>query len=144
MNPAAERVIDGTAVRSASVAGPTLSVTFPAGRFDGVARLLSAGYASRFDLPFSAVDDLQLAVELVLRSAFRPGEHATLTFAEEEATLALSISPAGSDALRRSHAYDSDADADLGSLLARLVDTVTAESEPARIVLRKAAAASRP
>jgi hypothetical protein len=137
--------MDGPAVRSAVVTGPTVSVTFPAGRYDAIARLLAAGYAARLDLPFSAVDDLQLAVELLLRSAFRPGDDATLTFTDEGTALALAVSPAGEEALRRPHPYDADANADLGSLLARLVDTVTTETEPvASIVLRKAPAASQP
>jgi hypothetical protein len=129
------------AVGSATVTEPIVSVTLPTGLYDAVARLISGGYASRFNLPFSAVDDLQAAVDLVLHSAFRPGEHATLTFCEEDSALAVSISPVGERALLRPHAYEADANANLGSLLARLVDTVTAETEPvAAIVLRKARA----
>ena len=60
----------------------------------GVARLVTAGVGARLDLPFEAVDDLQLAVELVLAAAFaEEGRHATIGFANDGASLTISVSP---------------------------------------------------
>ena len=48
----------------------------------GVARLVTAGVGSRLDLPFETVDDLQLAVELVVAAAFAQGQQTTVSFDE--------------------------------------------------------------
>ena len=112
-----------------------MSVTLPPGRYVAVARLLSGGFASRLDLPFEAVDSLQLAVELALRAAVPPGEEVTIDFGHDGTTVTLAISPVTADVLQ-TRLGGADDGADLGVLLGRLVDTVEVVADPPSLVLR--------
>lgn len=62
----------------------TLSLP-PDRRFATVARIVVGGLAARLDLPFEALDDVQLAVESVL------AEEALLAHAGEQVTLEVSV-----------------------------------------------------
>ena len=110
---------------------PSVSIALPMGDYVGVARLVAAGVASRLDLPYETVDDLQTAIETVLRSAFGPGDHATVAISSDTRSLCVSIGPVAPGALkRRFHEHDAVDGMDLDALLGRLVDDVTVESEP--------------
>jgi hypothetical protein len=126
---------------------PLVSVTLPGERYLGVARLVTAGVGARLNLPFEAVDDLQLAVELLLAAAFAEvGGKATIGFANDGSSLRISVSPLDSGVLAATRAaYGGDERVQLRELLERLVDGVAAEAEPQpAIVLRKELEASRP
>jgi hypothetical protein len=134
-------------IPSAAVSEPLVSVTLPGERYVGVARLVTAGISARLDLPFEVVDDLQLAVELVLAAGFdEQGGPATISFTSDDSALTIAVSPLGDAILATTRAgYDADRRVQLRDLLERLVDTVETEAEPVpAIVLRKALEASRP
>jgi len=112
-------------------AASSVSIGLPVDDYVGVARLVAAGFAARLDLRYEAVDDLQTAIETVLRSAFRPGDHATVAISSGGGSLAVAIGPVAPGALkRRFHERDGVDGMDLDGLLGRLVDSVTVESEP--------------
>jgi hypothetical protein len=137
----------GGPIPSSGVDEPLVSVTLPGERYLGVARLVTAGVGARLDLPFEAVDDLQLAVELLLAAAFAAeGRHATIGFANDDSSLTVSVSPLDSGVLAATRAaYGSEERVQLRELLERLVDGVGTATEPQpTIVLRKALEASRP
>jgi hypothetical protein len=134
------------ALPSSGVREPLVSVTLPVERYLGVARLVTAGVGARLDLSYEAVDDLQLAVELVVAAAFAPQGRATVSFASDGSELTILISPVDSQVLETTRAgFDTEAPVRLQNLLERLVDSVgtTADPVPA-ITLRKALEASRP
>jgi hypothetical protein len=131
---------------SSAVSDHTVSVTLPGERYMGVARLVTAGVAARLDLPFDAIDDVQLAVELVLTSAFTRSENVNVTLVGDGGELSIAISPVAASMLADTRAgYDGESRIALRTLLERLVDVVADEPGPApAIVLRKAIEASRP
>ena len=81
------------ALASSGVREPLVSVTLPVERYMSVARLVTAGVSSRLDLSFETVDDLQLAVELLVASSFAQGQPATVSFTNDGAHLEISVSP---------------------------------------------------
>jgi hypothetical protein len=122
-------------VGPADMTGDGISVTLPVVGYENVARLVTGGLASRLDFGFEAVDDLQLAVELVLRALPRRDGSVTISLADDGRCLRLEISPAEGLSLDRSL---DGAGVRLGASLERLVDMVslTDGPEPA-IVLAK-------
>jgi hypothetical protein len=117
----------------------------PAERYMSVARLVTAGVGSRLDLPFEAVDDLQLAVELLVATSFAHGQQATVSFASDGTDLTISVSPLEAHVLDAARAGFAPATpVRLRDLLGKLVDSIgtSAEPEPA-ITLRKALEASQ-
>jgi hypothetical protein len=107
------------------------TVTLPGERYVGVARLVVAGVAARLDLRFEDVDDLQLALESVLRIVFDSSEQATVSVAVDDETVAVSIGPGGRELLEQPLADDAPRESiDLRTVLAQLVDRVTTRAEP--------------
>jgi hypothetical protein len=133
-----------TPIPSSSVSDPAVSVTLADERYVGVARLVTAGVAARFDLPFEVVDDLQLAVELVLAGAFARTEDVTVGFDSDGRVLSIAISPVQARTLAETRAgYEGESRIALQTLLERLVDSVVAQPDPVpTVVLRKALEAS--
>ncbi len=133
-----------TSIPSSPVSDHAVSVTLPGEQYLGVARLVTAGVAARLDLPFEAVDDLQLAVELVLARAFARAEDVTVGFESDGRVLSIAISPVEAKTLAETRpGYEGESRIALQTLLERLVDTVMAQPEPIpTVVLRKALEAS--
>ncbi len=139
------------ALASSGVREPLVSVTLPVERYMSVARLVTAGVASRLDLPFDTVDDLQLAVELLVAASFAQGQRATISFDGDASRLTISVSPLEARVLDATRAgFDSPAPVRLRDLLEKLVDSVgtssvgtSTEPEPA-VTLQKALEAPRP
>jgi hypothetical protein len=130
--------------RPAAVGDAPVSLTLPADRFLGVARLVIGGVGARSQLSYESVDDLQLAVELVLRSGYGARETATISIDHDSNGVSVSIGPVDPGVLKTNLAYDGG-EVELLTLLARLVDGVVGQSEPEpAIVLRKALGASQP
>jgi hypothetical protein len=117
---------------------PSVTVALPAGDYVGVARLVAAGVATRLDLAYEAVDDLQMAIETVLRSAFDAEDDATIGLVSDGGSLSVSIGPVGPGMLqRRLHEHDVPEGITLEKVLGHLVDSVTMAREPlSSIVLR--------
>src|SRR5262245_48479101 len=107
------------------------TITLPGDRYVGVARLVVAGVAARLDLRFEEVDDLQLALESVLRIVFDSSKQATVSVAVDDEALAVSIGPAGRELLEQPLVDDAPRESiDLRTVLAQLVDRVTTRAEP--------------
>jgi hypothetical protein len=110
---------------------PVATIVLPAERYVGVARLVVAGVATRLDLPFEDLDDLQLALESVLRVVFDRAEQATVAVSVEDNALAVAIRPAGRELFERPLGDQTPwGSIDLRTVLAQLVDRVTTRAEP--------------
>jgi hypothetical protein len=124
-------------VRSPLVSEPPVRIALPSPRYVGVARLVAAGVATRLELPYDEVDDLQLALEMALDAVFAEGTQATVTIDTEPALL-VTVGPVAPEVLdRRLHDADSLERLNLRSVLDRLVDEVAMRTDPfPSIVLR--------
>ena len=123
----------GTATR------PDVAVVVPAaGVYGNVPRLVAAGFASRFALDFEAVDDLQLAIEMTLRSVRIQGDRAIVSFDEEPERVVVTIGPVAQGSLEQRLRDGNDEESELRAFLAHLVDEVETTLEPIpAVVLRK-------
>jgi hypothetical protein len=125
------------AVPSPLVSEPLVRIALPSASYVGVARLVATGVASRLELPFDTVDDLQLALELALDAVFASSAHASVTI-DAEPALTLAVGPAPAGALERRIGDVGDSESlSLRSVLERLVDGVSTGGGPSSsIVLR--------
>jgi hypothetical protein len=83
----------------AASAPETVTLTIPGRlRFVGIARLFVGGLAARLDLGYEAMDDLQLALESVLRKA-ELGDEVTLEAHVEDEGLSILVGPLRRDPL---------------------------------------------
>ena len=73
----------------------SVTITVPVDGYEKVVRLVSAGLASRLGFGFESVDDLQLAIELVLRSVPSRGGSATVQMTSDGRALSIAIAPVG-------------------------------------------------
>lgn len=134
MTDAAGHVRGGTRQRRSDPTAPRTSVlpatlTLPIPGFDTVARSVAGSVAAELDLPFERIDDLQLAVEVILRSKVLRGPAATISFAVEDRDLVVTIEGLEGVAGDRLSRPVVDGMV-LGDTLARLVDAVDVIAEP--------------
>jgi hypothetical protein len=115
-----------------------VSVTLPREGYTHVARLVAGGFVSRLAVGFEAVDDLQLAIELILRAAPVSGGSATVALQSDEESLTVSIGPFEEEELRDHLHHSVHEGFDLGTYLTRLADGVgVIDGSAAAIVLRR-------
>ena len=79
-----------------------MSITLPVDGFVHVARLVTAGFGSQLEFGFETIDDLQLAIELALRSVPASDGRATVALASDESGLTVTVrfgGPSGRPAL---------------------------------------------
>jgi hypothetical protein len=112
-------------------------VTVPVDGYEKVVRLVSAGLASRLGFGFETVDDLQLAIELVLRSLPARNGSATVKMTSDPRSLTIEIFPVHGLTLDQSLQPLDGAGVALGDSLTRLVDGVELRSDPNAVVLTK-------
>jgi hypothetical protein len=117
------------------VTADSVTITVPVDGYEKIVRLVSAGLASRLGFGFESVDDLQLAIELVLRSVPSRGGSATVRMTSDGRELSIAIAPVGSLTLEQSLQPLDGAGVGLGASLQRLVDTVELRLEPERTVV---------
>jgi hypothetical protein len=135
--------IPGAATLPISPAGDDVNddpivITLPIDGYENVARLVAGGLASRLDFGFETVDDMQLAIELVLRSIPERGGSTSLTLMTDERSLVVAIAPIPGLTLEQPLRALDGGGMVLGSSLERLVDSVELRAEPDRaIVLSK-------
>jgi hypothetical protein len=100
-------------------------LTVPRARpFHGVVHLVVGGLAARQDLPYDALEDLQLALDTLLETdGLGSGEDVTVELTVVDGGLELAVGPLDARALERDLS-DSD-DERRGVGLARLLSTVT-------------------
>ena len=117
------------------MSGDPVAITLPVEGYESVARLVTGGLASRLEFGFETVDDLQLAVELVLRSIPARAATATVSFHHDGRSLCVEIEPVAGLALEQPlRALDGGGIA-LGDSLERLVDTVELRSGPEPVLV---------
>src|SRR3954454_23144419 len=104
------------------VTADSVTITVPVDGYEKVVRLVSAGLASRLGFGFETVDDLQLAIELVLRSVPSRGGSATVRMASDGRTLSIAIAPVDGLTLEQSLQPIDGAGVGLGASLEQLVD----------------------
>jgi hypothetical protein len=114
-----------------------VSIALPADGYVNVARLVTAGVGSQLEFGFEAIDDLQLAIELALRSVAAQDGYATVALVRDETGLTVTVSGSEGEPVDRRFP-DAGEGLDLLSCLGRLVDSadVVAGAAPA-VVLRK-------
>lgn len=112
-------------------------MSLPVEGFVNVARLVTAGFGSQLELGFEAIDDLQLAIELALRSVPAREGVATIALSSDDDGLTVIVSGSEGAPLDR-RGPDSEDGLDLLSCLGRLVDHVDFVDDGApAVVLRK-------
>jgi hypothetical protein len=121
--------------------GNTVSIALPVDGYVNVARLVTAGIGSQLEFGFEAIDDLQLAIELALRSVPAREGYATIELARDETGLTVTVSGEGEPFDPRFP--DGREGLDLLSCLGRLVDSVdiVAGAAPAVVLRKKRSAA---
>lgn len=121
----------------------SVTITVPVDGYEKVVRLVSAGLASRLGFGFETVDDLQLAIELVLRSVPARRGAATVRMTSDSRSLSIEIFPVQGLTLDQSLQPLDGAGVALGESLTRLVDSVDLRSldlgpdtEPAVVLVK--------
>jgi hypothetical protein len=125
--------------RGVPVTGPSnaVSLAVPAGSYADVVRLVVGGFVSRL-LGYESVDDVQLALEAVVRSMPVDGTHVRVSVASDGEWLTLAVAgfEPGSIAARLDRVVNDGIE--LGALLDRLVDNVeVTDGDSASILMRK-------
>lgn len=95
-------------------------------RYLDVARLVFGGAASRLDLGYEDVDDVQLAIESVLTAGLSQDEEIRLELHVEDESLSIWLGPLDGRALE-SRLHDDGRGIALDRLLGRLVDDARPE-----------------
>jgi hypothetical protein len=115
----------------------TIAITLPVEGFENVARLVASGLGSRLEYGFETIDDLQLAIELVLRSVADRGSSVTVTLVTDTRDLTIEVAPVGGLSLDDPLRALDGAGISLGTSLERLVDAVERRDEDDAVVLCK-------
>jgi hypothetical protein len=116
-----------------------VAVTLPVEGFENVARLVAGGLASRLEFGFDTVDDIQLAIELVLRSIPARAASTTVSFLDDGRSLWIEVAPIAGLTLEQALPALDGGGIALGQSLERLVDTVELRAGPEPVIaLRKA------
>jgi hypothetical protein len=121
------------------VTGPSnaVSLAVPAGRYADIVRLVVGGFVSRL-LGYESVDDVQLALEAVVRSMPVDGSHVRVSVASDGEWLTLAVAGVEAGAVEQQLGRVVNDGIELRTLLRRLVDNVEIENgSPATIVMRK-------
>ena len=117
--------------------GEAIAISLPVEGFENVARLVTAGLGSRLEFGFETVDDLQLAIELVLRSVSDRDSFVTISLLSDLRDLTIEISPVGGLSLDQPLRALDGAGMSLGASLERLVDAVERRDDDDAVVLCK-------
>jgi hypothetical protein len=124
----------GVAVAGASNA---VSLAVPAGRYADVVRLVVGGFVSRL-LGYESVDDVQLALEAVVRSMPVDGSHVRVSVSSDGEWLTLAVAGFEPGVFESRLGKVVNDGIELRTLLGRLVDSVEVDDGmPASVVMRK-------
>ena len=100
-----------------------VSLTVPPQQYTDVVRLVVGGFVSRM-FGFEALDDIQLAVEAVVRSIPPDGTHVRVSLAHDDQWLTVAVGSFRPEEVERRLVEVVNDGIPLDSLLQRLVDTV--------------------
>ncbi len=112
-----------------------VTIVLPREGYERVARLVAAGVVSRLGLGYETVDDVQLAIELVLHALSPENETITLRLASDNGELAIEIGGVGELSLEQPLQPLDGAGVELGASLRRLVDSVELRKSPEAVVV---------
>lgn len=118
-------------LRSRTVGDLVATITLPRAELVGVARLVVGGAAARAHLGFEEVDDLQLAIETLVRAAFESAPEVVVRIESSADTLDVVVTPVPPERL----AGRFDPTLELRTVLERLVDRVTTRTAPAPAIV---------
>lgn len=109
---------------------PAVELRIPNERpFHGVARLVVGGLASRHNLSYEALEDLQLALVTVLESdGYAATGEIRVELEVTDEAIGMAIGPVNGDAVRADLQQSSDGDLGLGRLLGTLVEHAGVEA----------------
>ena len=97
--------------------------------FHGVVRLVVGGLASRHNLSYEALEDLQLALVTVLEGdAYSTAAEIRVELEVTDEAIAMAIGPLNGEAVRADLEQSSDGDLGLGRLLGTLVEDAGVEA----------------
>jgi hypothetical protein len=133
---ARERATTGariSALASRLLSETLATVELPGEEYVGVARLVTSGVASRFDLGYEDVDDLQLATVTLLRVIFASSSAVTVAIESDDSALYVVVGPAAANLLRR-RLLDGYESLELRAVLEQLVDGVAERADPDRAI----------
>jgi hypothetical protein len=122
-----------------TVAGASnaVSLAVPAGRYADVVRLVVGGFVSRL-LGYESLDDVQLALEAVVRSMPVDGSHVRVSVSSDGEWLTLAVAGFESGVFESRLGKVVNDGIELRTLLGRLVDSVEVDDGmPASVVMRK-------
>jgi hypothetical protein len=125
--------------RVSAVTGPSnaASLAVPADTYADVVRLVVGGFVSRL-LGYESVDDVQLALEAVVRSLPADGSHVRVSVASDGEWLILGVAGFEPGAVESRLGKVVNDGIELRTLLGRLVDSVEVDDgTPTSIVMRK-------
>ena len=125
--------------RVVAVTGPSnaVSLAVPAGRYADVVRLVVGGFVSRL-LGYESLDDVQLALEAVVRSTPVDGSHVRVSVTSDGEWLTLAVAGFEPGAFESRLGKVVEDGIELRTLLGRLVDSVeVVDGMPASVVMRK-------
>ncbi len=117
--------------------GDQVAITLPVEGFENVVRLVAAGIGSRLEYGFETIDDLQLAIELVLRSVSDRESSVTVRFLTGGRDLTIEVAPVGGLSLEQPLRALDGAGISLGASLERLVDGARRDGEIDALLLCK-------
>jgi hypothetical protein len=121
------------------VTGPSnaVSLAVPAGRYADVVRLVVGGFVARL-LGYESLDDVQLALEAVVRSMPVDGSHVRVSVASDGEWLTLAVAGFEQGSIESRLGRVVNDGIELRTLLGRLVDSVEVDGgAPDSIVMRK-------
>lgn len=113
-----------------------VSLVIPKEGFTNVVRLVAAGFVSRLGFAFDAIDDLLLALELILRSVPFDGETASITLESDASGLTLAVGTFDPSTLEREMRQVVRDGLEFARVLERLADDV--EVRNGSVVLHRA------
>ncbi len=115
-----------------------VSIALPAEGFAEVARLVTGGFLSGLGAGYEVIDNLQLAVELLLRALPVQAGQARVALVSNDGELTITVSGLSGEALEERLHTRLQEGLDLASVLAALVDSLAlADGSSAGVVLRK-------
>ena len=125
--------------RGVAVTEPSnaVSLAVPAGRYADVVRLVVGGFVARL-LGYESLDDVQLALEAVVRSMPVDGSHVRVSVASDGEWLTLAVAGFEEGSVEPRLGKVVNDGIELRTLLGRLVDSIEVDGgTPASIVMRK-------
>jgi hypothetical protein len=113
-----------------------VAITFPQHGYTNVARLVIGGFAARTGVSIEAIDDVQLALELVLAWIPTSEPQARVALEATPDGMIVSVGPFAEGSIRSRLSRRVQDELELGEVLGHLVDVVETDASEAWLTLR--------